>query len=120
MAAACGLDAETIRTLAREFAAADRAAWYARIGTCNQEFGTLASWLPDVINALTGNLDAVGGLMWGKPIAWSATLAPRDNPIEFHRFRSRVRGAPEVMGQFPVSCLAEEIATPVTASSRRS
>ena len=25
---------------------------------------------------------------------------------------SRVRGAPEVLGQFPVSCLAEEIATP--------
>ena len=112
VASTCGVTAAEIRTLAREFAAADRACWYARIGTCNQEFGTLASWLPDVINALTGNLDSEGGLMWGKPIAWSATLAPRDQPIEFGKFKSRVRGAPEVMGQFPVSCMAEEIATP--------
>lgn len=112
VAATCGVTAAEIRTLAREFAAADRACWYARIGTCNQEFGTLASWLPDVINALTGNLDTEGGLMWAKPIAWSGSLAARDQPIEFGRFCSRVRGAPEVMGQFPVSCLAEEIATP--------
>ncbi len=112
VAATCGVTAAEIRILAREFAAADRACWYARIGTCNQEFGTLASWLPDVINALTGNLDSEGGLMWGKPIAWSGTLAQRDQPIEFGKFHSRVRGAPEIMGQFPVSCMAEEIATP--------
>ena len=108
----CGIDAADIRALAREFAAADRAVWYARIGTCNQEFGTLASWLPDVLSILTGNLDREGGLMWAKPIAWSATLLDRGEPIELGRFHSRVRGAPEVMGQFPVSCLAEEIATP--------
>src|SRR5688500_343584 len=48
VAGACGIDAEDIRTLAREFAAAPSAACYARIGTCTQEFGTLASWLVDV------------------------------------------------------------------------
>ena len=31
---------------------------------------------------------------------------------EFGRFFSRVSGAPEVLGQFPVGCLAEEIDTP--------
>ena len=31
---------------------------------------------------------------------------------EFGRYRSRVRGAPEVFGQFPIGCLAEEIETP--------
>lgn len=112
VAQTCGTSPETIRSLARDFAAADRAVWYARIGTCNQEFGTLASWLPDVICALTGNLDSEGGLMWGKPVAWSAALQPRDKAIEFGRWTSRVRGAPEVMGQVPVSCLAEEIDTP--------
>ena len=30
----------------------------------------------------------------------------------FGRWRTRVRGAPEVLGHVPVSCLAEEIATP--------
>ncbi len=112
VAAACGADPEAIRSLARRFAAADRAVWYARIGTCNQEFGTLASWLPDVICALTGNLDRPGGLMWAKPVAWSIALRPRDEPVQIGRWTSRVRGAPEVMGQVPLSCLAEEIDTP--------
>ena len=112
VAAACGTDPEAIRGLARRFAAADRAVWYARIGTCNQEFGTLASWLPDVICALTGNLDREGGLMWAKPVAWSIALRPREEPVEIGRWTSRVRGAPEVMGQVPLSCLAEEIDTP--------
>ncbi len=112
VAEVCGVPADQITTLAREFAAADRAVWYARIGTCNQEFGTLASWLPDVICALTGNLDAEGGLMWATPIAPSISLMDRGKPIEFGTTKSRVRGAPEVMRQYPVSCLAEEIDTP--------
>ena len=112
VAPACGVDPEAVRSLARRFAAAERAVWYARIGTCNQEFGTLASWLPDVICALTGNLDREGGLMWAKPVAWSIALRPRDEPVEIGRWTSRVRGASEVMGQVPLSCLAEEIDTP--------
>jgi hypothetical protein len=98
--------------LARELAAADRAVWYGRIGTCNQEFGTLASWLVDVVNIVTGNFDRPGGLMFGNPVApiGSPRCAPTTPNI--HRWTSRVRGAPEVLGQVPVSCLAEEIATP--------
>jgi anaerobic selenocysteine-containing dehydrogenase len=111
----CAIPAETIRRLARELATAERAAVYGRIGTCNQEFGTLASWLVDVVNVLTGNLDREGGSMFAKPLAWSLTsLRPPEfaEGFEFGRWKSRVRGAPEVLGQVPVSCLAEEIATP--------
>lgn len=110
-----GIAAEDIPRVAREFAAAERAAVYGRIGTCNQEFGTLASWLVDVVNVLTGNLDKPGGSMFAKPVAWSLTsLTPPEfaEGFSFGRWRSRVRGAPEVLGQVPVSCLAEEIATP--------
>jgi anaerobic selenocysteine-containing dehydrogenase len=115
VASTCGIPADTIRRLAHELAAAPSAAVYGRIGLCNQEFGTLASWLIDVVNVLTGNFDRPGGLMFGNPIAWS--LASLPNPTwadgyEFGRWTSRVRGAPEVLGQVPVSCLAEEIATP--------
>ena len=42
--------------MARELAAAERAAVYARIGTTVQEYGTTASWLVDVINAVAGAL----------------------------------------------------------------
>jgi anaerobic selenocysteine-containing dehydrogenase len=115
VAEATGVPAATTRRLARELSDAPRAAVYGRIGTCNQEFGTLASWLVDVLNVLTGNLDREGGAMFSNPIAWSLTSLP--NPefadgFRFHRWHSRVRGAPEVLGQIPVSCMAEEIATP--------
>ena len=56
MAEAVGVEAEALHELARDFAAAPRAACYGRIGTCTQEFGALASWLVDVVNTLTGNL----------------------------------------------------------------
>ena len=57
VAAHCGVPADEIRTLAREIAAAPSAAVYGRIGTSTVEFGTIGSWLVDVINMLTGNLD---------------------------------------------------------------
>jgi anaerobic selenocysteine-containing dehydrogenase len=42
------------------------------------------------------------------------TLRPPEfaDGFTLQRWRSRVRGAPEVLGQVPVSCMAEEIATP--------
>jgi len=115
VAATCGIDADTIRRLAREVAAAPTAAVYGRIGTCNQEFGTLASWLVDVVNLLTANFDTPGGLMFGNPIAWGVNSLPLPDfadGVTFGRWSSRVRGTPEVLGQVPLSCMAEEIATP--------
>ncbi len=112
---ACRVPAATIRRIAHEFAAAPSAALYGRIGLCNQEFGTLASWLVDIVNILTGNFDRPGGLMFGTPIAWPLVTLPDPQwaaGVSFGRFRSRVGGVPEVLGQFPLSCLAEEIATP--------
>jgi anaerobic selenocysteine-containing dehydrogenase len=115
VSAVCGVESDTIRRLARELSGARRAAVYGRIGLCNQEFGTLASWLVEVLNVLTGNLDRPGGAMFANPIAWSLTSLPDPQyagGYAFGRWRSRVRGAPEVLGQVPLSCLAEEIATP--------
>ena len=63
-AGATGVDAATIRRLAREIAAAPTAAVYGRIGTTTTEFGSTASWLIDVVNVLSGNLDRPGGSMF--------------------------------------------------------
>ena len=108
-----GLDPATITGLARDLAAADRAAVYGRIGTTVQRFGTLASWLVDVLNVLTGNLDREGGAMF--PLASggqaNATPGPR-RPFRHGRWTSRVRGLPEVIGELPAAALAEEITTP--------
>jgi anaerobic selenocysteine-containing dehydrogenase len=109
----CGIEAERIRRLARELAGTARAVVYGRIGLCNQEFGTLASWLVDVVNILTGHQDVEGGALFPRPaIAPIAMTARRRGPVRRGRWHTRVRQAPEVLGQAPLSCLAEEIATP--------
>ena len=115
VAARCGMDADTIRSLARQLAATPRASVYARIGSCTQEYGSLATWLVDVLNTLTGHLDAPGGAMFPKAAAFAANAS--GNPgsgrgVSLGRHASRVSGAPEVMGELPIGCLAEEIETP--------
>lgn len=115
VAPVCGIAAETIHHLARNLAAADKAAVYGRIGTSTQEFGTLASWLIDVLNILTGNLDREGGALFPKAAAGGRnTSGPGGSGrgVRLGRWKSRVRGLPEVFGELPVACLAEEIDTP--------
>ncbi len=110
----CGLSAETIRTLTRDLASAPRAAVYARIGTCTQEYGTLCSWLVDVLNTLTGNLDAPGGAMFAKSAAFASNTAGKSGigkGVSTGRHHARVSGAPEVYGELPITCMAEEIET---------
>ncbi len=112
--ARCGIAADTIRSLARELATAKRAAVYARIGTCTQEYGTLASWLVDVINTLTGHLDQVGGILFAKPAAFASNTAGKSGVgkgVTTGRHHARVSGAPEVYGELPITCMAEEIET---------
>ncbi len=115
VAAACGIEAGEIRRMARELAAAERAAVYGRIGTCTQEFGGAASWLVDVVNVLTGNLDRRGGAMFTRAAAGQRTSKGEPGTgkgFPIGRWKSRVRGLPEALGELPVSCLAEEIDTP--------
>ncbi|WP_329389516.1 molybdopterin oxidoreductase family protein [Streptomyces sp. NBC_01716] len=113
VAAGCDLDAEEIRTLARELAAAPTAAVYGRIGSCTVEYGTLTSWLIDVLNAVTGNLDRPGGALF--PLS-ATDRAPRPaapgKGFTLGRWASRVGGHPEVRGELPIAVLAEEIETP--------
>jgi anaerobic selenocysteine-containing dehydrogenase len=110
VAGATGIDAATTRRIAREFAAAERAACYGRIGTCTQEFGTLASWLVDVVNVLTGNLDREGGAMFPRGAAGPGRdRVKRGGRIPYARWRSTVRSLPEFGGELPAATLAEEI-----------
>ncbi|WP_432029754.1 molybdopterin oxidoreductase family protein [Streptomyces sp. 1222.5] len=112
VAAACDLDADVVRTLARELAAAPTAAVYARIGSCTVPHGTLASWLVDVLNILTGNLDRPGGALFPQA---ATDKAPRPagpgRGFALGRWHSRVSGHPEAKGELPLAALAEEIDT---------
>jgi anaerobic selenocysteine-containing dehydrogenase len=111
----CGVPADDIRRLARALAAAPRACVYGRIGTTTAEFGTLTSWLVDVLNVITGNLDRPGGAMFTMAAAGASNTrgTPRTGRgVRLHRRSSRVRGLPETMGELPAVALAEEIDTP--------
>jgi anaerobic selenocysteine-containing dehydrogenase len=105
----CGVEAETIRRMARELAAAPSACVYGRIGTHTVAFGTLSAWAADLLNVLTGNLDRPGGAMFASPI--HETRTRRRRAFAPGRWRSRVRGLPEVFGELPVATLADEILT---------
>lgn len=112
VAAACDVDAALVRTLARELAAAPTAAVYGRIGSCTVPYGTLASWLVDVLNILTGNLDRPGGALFPQA-ATDRTPRPAGPGRGFAlgRWHSRVSRHPEAKGELPLSALAEEIDT---------
>ncbi|MGE0484049.1 MAG: molybdopterin-dependent oxidoreductase [Gammaproteobacteria bacterium] len=108
----CDIPAATTRTVARELAAAPRAVVYARIGTHANRFGTLAAWATEVLNVITGNLDRAGGVMFPRaPHDRADDGEPGGRGFTTGRWRSRVSGHPEVMGELPVAALAEEIET---------
>ncbi len=104
-----GIAADTIRRIARDFAAADAAVCYGRMGVSTQRFGALCQWLIQLINIATGNLDREGGSLFTLP---AVDQVPRTGPGGFDRHRSRVRGLPEFDRELPAAALAEEITTP--------
>jgi anaerobic selenocysteine-containing dehydrogenase len=110
-----GIAADTIVRIAHELAGAPTAAVYGRIGVNTVEFGTTNAWLIDAINVLTGNIDTRGGAMFTTPATGSATTRGTGGSgkgFQMGRGHSRVSGAAEVLGEYPVAVMAEEIATP--------
>ena len=108
----CGVSAEQIRELAHDIAAGPRSCVYGRIGTSTVGFGTLTSWLVDVVNLLTGNLDRPGGAMFAtSPVGAAPRPARPGRGFSIGRWHSRVSGAPEVAAELPTALLSEEIET---------
>ncbi|CAM5564700.1 dehydrogenase [Streptomyces spiroverticillatus] len=112
VAGVCDVTPQEIREVARELAAAPTAAVYVRVGGSTVAFGTLANWLVDVLNALTGNLDRPGGALFPLSATSVVSSSPSRKGFALGRWRSRVGGHPEAKGELPLAALAEEIATP--------
>lgn len=102
-----GISDSTIKHLAIEFAQAEKAVCYGRMGLSTQEHGGLCQWLINVLNIVTGHFDKAGGAMFTKPAV--PLIRGKTSGNKFGRFKSRVRGLPEFMGELPVSVLAEDI-----------
>lgn len=115
VAAVCGIPPETITRLAQELATAHRAAVYGRLGTTLNRYGTLTCWALQAVNVLCGHVDRPGGLLFTRPVTGGPTTRKATKPARpftVGRYRTRVSGHPEVLGELPVAALAEEILTP--------
>jgi anaerobic selenocysteine-containing dehydrogenase len=106
-----GIPAAVIRQLTRDFAAADGAAAYGRLGVSTHGFGSICQWAIQLLNLLTGNFDREGGVLFPEP-AIDVVGRRVIGPGHFDVWRSRVRDSPEFAGELPVSTLREEIETP--------
>ena len=120
-----GIDPQITRRIAAELRAAPSAAVYGRMGTTTSgltlgdqvvPMATVASWLIDIVNISIGALDRPGGVMFPLPVAGGPST--EGTPGSGHgvqipgRRRTRVRGLPSALGEFPAAALAEEIDTP--------
>lgn len=106
------IPAADVRQLAIDLASAERAAVYGRTGSCLGRHGTLVSFLLDALNVVTGNLDREGGSIFGTGAIQIEDLLHRIGADSYGRFRSRIGGFPDVLGQLPASLMAKEITMP--------
>jgi anaerobic selenocysteine-containing dehydrogenase len=106
-----GVPAAEVRRITREYAAADGAVAYGRLGVSTQEFGAVCQWAVQLLNVLSGNLDREGGSMFTSP---AIDVVGRGFIGRGHHdlWRSRVRGLPEFGGELPASTMREEMETP--------
>jgi anaerobic selenocysteine-containing dehydrogenase len=106
-----GISEDVIERLAHDLLASPTAVVYGRIGTCLQEHGAVCSWLIDVLNILTGNLDRPGGSVFSMPVTERRRNRSSLPAQEDHhgRFRSRVAGLPEMFGELPSAALADDV-----------
>ena len=110
-AAMSGVRASQIERVARELAAAEGGVAYGRVGVSTHEFGSVCQWAVNLLNIVTGNLDATGGAMFTSPaidVVGTGLVGRGHHDV----WRSRVRGLPETGSELPVSALREEITTP--------
>jgi anaerobic selenocysteine-containing dehydrogenase len=105
-----GIAAQAVREIARGMRAAPSAVAYGRMGVCTQPFGSVCQWLIQLVNLLTGNLDAVGGAMPTQPLV--PMTGPGTRPGNWGKTRSRVSNRPIFGGELPAGALSEEMETP--------
>lgn len=110
VASLIGIEASAIRQIVQDFCAAEQAICYGRLGVSVQEYGSLCHWLINSINILTGNIDKAGGVMFPRPAMDFVKLLKHE--AKAFRWKSRVRGLPEVASDLPSTVMAEEVLTP--------
>ena len=105
------IPAAKLRELVDAYLQADGAALYCSTGVNMTSNGSLAFWLQEVINAITGNLDRRGGTLVGRGVIDFPRFAA-DKGILMRSDTSRIGNFGAVNDAFAGGLLADEILTP--------
>jgi anaerobic selenocysteine-containing dehydrogenase len=91
---------------------ADGAALFLSTGVNQGSQGTLAFWIQEAINAITGNLDRLGGTLVGHGYIKDFPKHARKGGHTMRKDLSRIGQLPSVADTFPAGLMADEILTP--------
>lgn len=105
------IPAEKLREMVQAFTQAKTACFYSSTGVNMGGHGTIAFWLQEVINAITGNLDKRGGTLIGKGVIDFIKFGKK-NGVLTRTDKSRIGNFTSVNDAFPGGILADEILTP--------
>lgn len=106
----CDIPIDKIEMLARDFAHADSAVALAHTGPAQGKNGTLAVWLAQLLNVMTGNLGCKGGMYHSRGVLELLKNGPVLFPVNDKP--SRVRGLQSIAGYRALAELPDEITTP--------
>ena len=107
-----GISAETLRAMVDAYTRADGAALFLSTGVNQGSQGTLAFWIQEAINAITGNLDRLGGTLVGYGYIKDFPRHARKSGHTMRDDVSRIGQLPSVVDTFPAGLMADEILTP--------
>ena len=107
-----GVPADTLRSMVDAYQEADGAALFLSTGVNQGSHGTLAFWIQEAINAITGNLDRLGGTLVGKGYIKDFPKHARKGGHTMRKDLSRIGQLPSVADTFPAGLMADEILTP--------
>ena len=107
-----GVSADVLRAMVNAYLAADGAAMFLSTGVNQGSHGTLAFWLQESINAVTGNLDRLGGTLVGHGYVADFPRLARKGGHTMRKDLSRIGQLPSVADTFPAGLMADEILTP--------
>jgi formate dehydrogenase len=102
---------DTLRAMVRAYAQAKGAALYCSTGVNMGTNGSLAFWLQECINAISGNLDRRGGTLVSTGVIDFAAFGKRTGTL-LHQNESRIGRFKSVNDALPGGILADEILTP--------
>ncbi len=105
------IPADTLRKLVRAYREANGAALYCSTGVNMGTNGSLAFWLQECINAISGNLDRKGGTLVSTGIIDFAAFGKKTGVLLSEK-QSRIGKFQSVNDSMPGGILADEILTP--------